>query len=732
MSETTVTNAAKGESNEENIVKKLCDELEIKRWQAENTIALIDDGNTIPFIARYRKEATGSLDDTALREFGTRLAYLRSLSDKKAETERLIDEQGKLTPEISKAIAAAETLSELEDIYRPFRPKRRTRASIAKERGLEPLAAALTSRDKSPADPIAEAAKYVSEEKGVVAPEDALNGAMDIIAEEISDNAEYRGTLRRMTSENGSITVKGTSEDDSVYSLYYDFSEPLSKLPPHRVLAINRGEKEGFLSVKISADDEKAVRYLIRKTTHNRRTPASEYVSEAAEDAYKRLIAPSLATELRADATEAAEESSIKVFGKNLKGLLMQPPVKGRTVMGFDPGYRTGCKLAVVDPTGKVLDTGIVYCTLPNHDKEKAENVLRSMIEKNGVEIISIGNGTASKESEIFVSELIKKLDRKVYYVMTNEAGASVYSASELAAEEFPDYDVALRSAVSIARRLQDPLAELVKIDPRSIGVGQYQHDMNKKKLGEALSGVVEDCVNSVGVDLNTASPSLLSYVAGINKTVAKNIEKYRLENGSFKTRRELLKVPKLGAKAFEQCAGFLRVPGGEYYLDNTSVHPESYKAAEKLISELGYTSDDVMSGSIKDIKKREDKYGREKLCELLGIGDITLTDITDSILKPGRDPRDELPQPVLRSDILSIEDLKPDMVLDGVVRNVIDFGAFVDIGVHQDGLVHISQICDRFIKHPTDVLSVGDNVKVRVLSVDTAKKRISLSMRDI
>lgn len=717
---------------EENIVNLLCGELGIHRWQAENTISLIDSGNTIPFIARYRKEMTGALDDTALREFDTRLKYLRSLDEKRAETIRLIDEQGALTDDIKKAVADASTLSELEDIYRPFRPKRRTRASIAREKGLAPLADALFRQDGSLTDAEAEAEKYISEEKGVSDADSALNGAMDIIAEEISDNADFRKALRRMTADSGSVAVKGTTEDDSVYSLYYDFSEPLSKLPPHRVLAINRGEKEGFLSVKINADDEKAVRYLIRKTTPKREAAGTKHVKLAAEDAYKRLIAPSLASEMRAAATEAAEESSIKVFSKNLTGLLMQPPVKGRTVMGFDPGYRTGCKVAVVDETGKVLDTGVVYCTLPNHDKDKAEKQLRAMIERNGVELISIGNGTASKESEIFISELIKKLDRSVYYVMTNEAGASVYSASELAAEEFPEYDVALRSAVSIARRLQDPLAELVKIDPQSIGVGQYQHDMNKKRLSEALGGVVEDCVNSVGVDLNTASPSLLSYVAGVNKTVAKNIELYRRENGSFKTRRELLKVPKLGAKAFEQCAGFLRIPGGSDYLDNTSVHPESYRAAKKLVSELGYTEDDVRSGNIADMKERAAKYGHEKLCELLGIGTPTLTDIIESILKPGRDPRDELPQPVLRSDILSMEDLKPDMILDGVVRNVIDFGAFVDIGVHQDGLVHISQICDRFIKHPTDVLSVGDNVKVRVLDVDVKKKRISLSMRDI
>ncbi|MGM9935802.1 MAG: Tex family protein [Candidatus Ornithomonoglobus sp.] len=719
------------EEKDKNIAGILCDELGIKEWQAENVICLIDDGNTIPFIARYRKEATGALDDTTLREFDKRLTYLRSLAEKRADITRLIDEQGKLTPQLEKAIEAAATVSELEDIYRPYRPKRRTRATIAREKGLLPLSLTLLRQDCS-VDPEAAAAEYINEEKGVAAIEEALKGAMDIIAEEISDNAEYRKKLRAITQERGAVSVTASKDEDSVYSMYYDFSESISTLPPHRLLAINRGEKEGFLSVKINIDEDMMVRWLIRSTTPKREAPSTKYVKLAAEDAYKRLIAPSLANEIRGIATDAAEESSIKVFRKNLNGLLMQPPVKNKVVMGFDPGYRTGCKIAVVDGTGKVLDTGVVYCTLPNHDKDKAARILKDMILRHEVDIISIGNGTASKESEIFVADLIKTIDRKVFYVMTNEAGASVYSASELAAEEFPEYDVALRSAVSIARRLQDPLAELVKIDPKSIGVGQYQHDMNQKRLGEALNGVVEDCVNSVGVDLNTASPSLLSYVAGINKTVAKNITLYREANGSFTERKQLMKVPKLGAKAFEQCAGFLRISGGDNFLDNTSVHPESYKAARELITCLGYTEEDVKTGNIGDIRKKAKDFGIKKLSESLGVGDMTLSDIIDSLLKPGRDPRDELPQPVLRSDILSMEDLQPDMVLDGVVRNVIDFGAFVDIGVHQDGLVHISQICDRFIKHPTDVLSVGDSVKVKVLEVDPKKKRISLTMKNI
>ena len=559
-----------------------------------------------------------------------------------------------------------------------------------------------------------------------------MAGAMDIIAEEISDNPEYRKDIRQKTIDFGLLVSKASTEDDSVYRLYYDFAEPIKKLANHRLLAINRGEKEGFLSVKIDIDEEKITNYLFRRLTPKHESPSTKYVKLAAEDSYKRLIAPSISTEIRNMLTENAEEASIKVFNQNLSGLLLQPPIKDKIVMGFDPGYRTGCKVAVVDETGKVLDTNVVYCTLPNHDKDKAKKILTDMILRNNVNLISIGNGTASKESEIFISDLLKEIDREVFYIMTNEAGASVYSASKLATEEFPQYDVALRSAVSIARRVQDPLAELVKIDPKSIGVGQYQHDMNQKRLGEALGGVVENCVNSVGVDLNTASPSLLSYVAGINKTVSKNIITYREENGKFNTRKELLKVPKLGAKAFEQCAGFLRITDGDNVLDNTSVHPESYKAAAQLLKHMGYTEQDVQDGTVADLKQRLSKENTHKLAEELGIGEITLKDIADSIIKKGRDPREELPQPVLRSDILSMEDLKPDMVLTGTVRNVIDFGAFVDIGVHQDGLVHISQICDRYIKHPTDVLSVGDVVKVRVLEVDVPKKRISLTMKEV
>lgn len=709
------------------LVEILCEEFNIKRWQAENAVALIDDGNTVPFIARYRKEATGSMDDTMLRDFHKRLMALRSLEEKREDILRLIDEQGKLTDELSEAIENAKTLSELEDIYRPYRPKRRTRASIAKEKGLEPLSVLIMAQDKD-FDPESEAEKYINEEKGVASVDDAIAGAMDIIAEDISDNADFRKKLREMTQNNGFITSKNAKDEDSVYSNYYDFSQKIDGLAPHRVLAINRGEKEGFLSVKIEVDEERLISYLIRKLTPKNSAPSTKYVELAAADAYKRLIAPSLATEIRNTATENAEDSSIKVFGKNLNGLLMQPPVKGNTVMGFDPGYRTGCKVAVVNETGKVLDTGVVYCTLPNHDKELAKKILTDMILRNNVDIISIGNGTASKESEIFISELIKGIDRRIYYVMTNEAGASVYSASELAASEFPEYDVALRSAVSIARRLQDPLAELVKIDPKSIGVGQYQHDMNATKLSTELTGVVEDCVNKVGVDLNTASPSLLGYISGVNKTVAKNIASYREENGKFKNRTELMNVPKLGKKAYEQCAGFLRISDGDNFLDNTSVHPESYKGALGLLKTLGYTSTDNLS----DLNGRAKEYGKKKLCEELDIGEITLNDIIDALLKPGRDPREELPKPTLREDVLSMEDLKPDMVLSGVVRNVIDFGAFIDIGVHQDGLVHISQICDKYIKHPSEVLSVGDNVDVKILDIDLNKKRISLTMKGI
>ena len=718
------------ENSENKIISALVSEFNLKKTQVESTIALIDDGNTIPFIARYRKEATGSLSDEILRDFYDRLNYLRNLEAKKEEITRLIDEQEQLTSEITNAIENAVTLSELEDIYRPFRPKRRTRATIAKEKGLEPLAEIILQQNYE--DNIESISlDYIDTEKGVESSEDALNGAMDIIAEQISDNAEYRKDIRTRTINEGFLVSKATTEDDSVYRLYYDFTEPIKKLANHRLLAINRGEKEGILSVKIDIDEEKIDSYLIRRLTPKREAPSTKYVILAAEDSYKRLIAPSIATEIRNMLTENAEEASIKVFNQNLSGLLLQPPVKGKVVMGFDPGYRTGCKVAVVDETGKVLDTNVVYCTLDIHDKSKAKKILTDMIVRNKVDLISIGNGTASKESEIFIADLLKEIDREVFYTMTNEAGASVYSASKLATEEFPQYDVALRSAVSIARRVQDPLAELVKIDPKSIGVGQYQHDMNQKRLGEALGGVVESCVNSVGVDLNTASPSLLSYVAGINKTVSKNIITYREENGKFVTRKELLKVPKLGAKAFEQCAGFLRITDGAEVLDNTSVHPESYKAAKELLEFLGYTKEDVQNGNVADLKKKLSSVNSAQLAERLGIGEITLNDIADSIIKKGRDPREELPQPVLRSDILSMEDLKPDMVLTGTVRNVIDFGAFVDIGVHQDGLVHISQICDRYIKHPTDVLSVGDIVKVRVLEVDAKKKRISLSMKE-
>mgnify|MGYP001851545077 FL=1 len=716
----------------EKIIDILTEEFSLKKWQIENTIELIDDGNTIPFIARYRKERTGSLDDEILRTLSDRLSALRSLEDRKSEVTRLIDEQGKLTDELIHDISEAKTISELEDIYRPYRPKRRTRAIIARERGLEPLAKLILKQDIFNGSMTEYAQKYIDKEKGVENEQDALNGAMDIIAEEISDNANFRKHIKEVTRREANIVTKAAKDEDSVYRLYYNFSEPLKKLAHHRLLAVNRGEKEGFLRVSFDMDEQKILNYLERELIPKKESITSEYVRTAIADSYKRLIAPSVENEIRSLMTEEAQEASIKVFSQNLSGLLLQPPVRNHIVLGFDPGYRTGCKTAVVDETGKVLDTGIVYCTLPNHDKDKAKKILKDMIDRNHVDLISIGNGTASKESEIFIAELIKELPQKVCYVMTNEAGASVYSASKLASEEFPQYDVALRSAVSIARRVQDPLAELVKIDPKSIGVGQYQHDMNQKRLGEALGGVVESCVNSVGVDLNTASPSLLSYIAGINKTVAKNIAVYREEHGRFQSRRELLKVPKLGNKAFEQCAGFLRIADGDNVLDNTSVHPESYKAAEKLLNELGYTENDVINGNISDIKERMKKLDLHDLTDKLGIGEITLKDIADSLLKRGRDPRDELPQPVLRSDILSMEDLKPDMILTGTVRNVIDFGAFVDIGVHQDGLVHISQICDRYIKHPTDVLSVGDVVKVKVLEVDPAKKRISLSMKNI
>jgi uncharacterized protein len=714
------------------IVQRLQKEFNLKTFQVENTVKLIDDGNTIPFIARYRKEMTGELNDQTLRELYDRLMYLRSLEARKEEVKRLIEEQGKLTDEIAENIAKSETLQEIEDIYRPFRPKRRTRATVAKEKGLEPLAEILLAQNIYQGDVESLAQPYVDPEKEVNTVEDALNGAMDIIAEIISDNAEYRKAIRNMTFRNGILVSKAAKEEDSVYNMYYDFKEPVAKIAKHRVLAIDRGEKEGYLTVSIDISEEEIIKYLLKETTPEKRSITTEYVERAVEDAYKRLIEPSIEREIRNELTEAAQEQAIKVFAANLKNLLLQPPVKGKVVLGLDPAYRTGCKIAVVDETGKVLDTTVVYPTPPQNKIEEAKKELKKLIDKHKVDIISIGNGTASKESEIFVAELIKELDRQVFYMVVSEAGASVYSASKLGAEEFPDFDVALRSAVSIARRLQDPLAELVKIDPKAIGVGQYQHDMNQKRLGEALGGVVEDCVNSVGVDLNTASPSLLQYISGISAAIAKNIVAYREENGKFTNREQLLKVSKLGPKAFEQCAGFLRIPGGENVLDNTSVHPESYEAAEKLLQMTGYTMEDVKVNNLKDLKDKVAQLDAKKLAEELGIGIPTLRDIVDELLKPGRDPRDELPKPVLMSDVLHIEDLKPDMILTGTVRNVIDFGAFVDIGVHQDGLVHISQLSDKYVKHPMDVVAVGDIVKVKVLEVDVARKRISLTMKGI
>lgn len=712
------------------IASILMQEFNLKEFQIVNTLKLIDEGNTIPFIARYRKEATGELSDEILRDLSRRLEALRNLEAKKEEVTRLIDEQGNLTDEIRLAIENAKTITEVDDIYRPFRPKRRTRAIIAKEKGLEPLADLIFAQDSQESvDVLAE--PFIDMEKGVETVEDAIAGAMDIIAEVISDNAEFRKKIRALTLSGGIMRTKQTKDEDSVYSMYYDFSEPISKLANHRVLAINRGEKDGYLSAKLDIEEEIIHKYIKGEVLSDKPSSSRDTVSLAIEDSYKRLIAPSVETEIRNLLTERAEEAAIKVFSKNLNGLLLQPPIKGRCVLGLDPGYRTGCKVAVVDDTGKVLDTNVVYCTLPIHDREKAKKILKNLIEKHGVNLVSIGNGTASKETETLVAELIKEIDREVYYMVVSEAGASVYSASKLATEEFPEFDVSLRSAVSIARRLQDPLAELVKIDPKAIGVGQYQHDMNQKLLGEALGGVVEDCVNSVGVDLNTASPSLLSYVAGINSTVAKNITAYREENGKFVDRNQLLKVAKLGKKAFEQCAGFLRITDGKNVFDNTSVHPESYDAAKGLLEKLGYTVDDVAKGNISDLKDRLKQRDVTGLAEVLGVGVPTLRDIADGLLKRGRDPRDELPQPILMSDVMSIEDLKAGMVMKGTVRNVIDFGAFVDIGVHQDGLVHISHISNKYIKHPLDVLSVGDIVKVKILDVDIKKKRISLSIKE-
>ncbi|MDY3853739.1 MAG: Tex family protein [Butyribacter sp.] len=766
------------------ILKKITQELEINLWQVEATVKLIDEGNTIPFIARYRKEAHGSLNDEQLRNLNERLTYLRNLEEKKEQVLSSIEEQGKLTEELKEQILRAETQVVVDDLYRPYRPKRRTRATIAKEKGLEELARFIMQQEAG-ADAEEEAQKYISEEKEVASVADAIQGAKDIIAEEISDNAEYRSYIRNITFEEGRIISTAKDEKaQSVYEMYYDYQEAVSKVASHRVLALNRGEKEKFLSVKMEAPEERILQYLKKKTVTAEGTQTETILMEAIEDSYKRLIAPAIEREIRNELTEKAEDGAIKVFGKNLEQLLMQPPIAGRNVLGWDPAFRTGCKLAVVDATGKVLDTTVVYPTAPQNKVEETKRTVKALIKKYDISLISIGNGTASRESEQIVAEMLKEIEKPVQYIIVNEAGASVYSASKLATEEFPNFDVGQRSAASIARRLQDPLAELVKIDPQSIGVGQYQHDMNQKKLSETLSGVVEDCVNKVGVDLNTASASLLEYISGISKTIAKNIVDYREENGTFKNRKELLKVPKLGPKAFEQCAGFMRIQGGDNPLDATSVHPESYEAANLLLEKLHLTMEDVkkiqteaakQSGTKKKAKpakkqafqvkntntafgaafakafgdsgisvsdekeKAADKVpslmkkvpDKKAMAAELGIGEITLVDILKELEKPARDPRDEMPKPILRTDVLEMKDLKEGMILKGTVRNVIDFGAFVDIGVHQDGLVHISQLSDKkFVKHPLDVVSVGDIVDVKVMSVDLQKQRIQLTMK--
>ena len=715
----------------ESISQILARELDRPLEHIENVIKLLDEGNTIPFIARYRKELHGAMDDTALRTLEERLAYLRGLFERKETVKNSIAEQGKLTDELAAAIDAAETLAVLEDLYRPYKPKRRTRATMAKEKGLEPLALELfAQRPDCPApEELAEA--YVDAEKGVESVEDALAGASDIIAENISDDAKIRAMLRALIGTNVFLHSEAATEDDSVYRLYYDFTAPLPELQGHQILAVNRGEKEGFLKVSLELDRELALQKL-RRSVIRPGSAAMAFVRAACDDAYDRLIFPSVERETRSTLTDSANEGAIKMFGLNLRPLLMQPPVKGKVTMGLDPGYRNGCKVAVVDGTGKVLDTTVVYPTFSEARKQDAIRTLSALIKKDHVEHIAIGNGTASRETEQMTVEMIEQLHGAVSYAIVNEAGASVYSASKLAADEFPDFDVNLRSAVSIARRLQDPLAELVKIDPMAIGVGQYQHDMPQARLAETLDGVVEDCVNAVGVDINTASPALLQRVSGLNKTTAKNIVAYREENGAFLSRKTINKVPKLGPKAFQQCAGFLRVPESSQVLDNTAVHPESYAAAEKLLSLCGYTLDDVKAGTIRDLKSRVAAYGTEKAAQDCGVGVPTLNDIVSELLKPGRDPRDELPPVLLRKDVLEIKDLKPGMILTGTVRNVIDFGAFVDIGVHQDGLVHISRISDKFIRHPSEVLSVGDIVKVTVLDVDEKKHRISLSIKDV
>lgn len=715
------------------ILQVITQELGVEKWQVEAAVKLIDEGNTIPFISRYRKEATGTLNDEQLRNLNERLTYLRNLEDKKKQVLSSIEDQGKLTKELKEQILAAQTLVVVEDLYRPYRPKRRTRATIAKEKGLEPLAniIMLQMTNKSIEE---EAEAFVSEEKEVASVAEAIAGAKDIIAEHISDEADYRIHIRDLTAKKGTISsVAKDPEAQSVYEMYYDFEEPVKKLAGHRVLALNRGEKEKFLTIKVAAPEEDIIRYLEKQVITHDNPFTTPILKEVTEDSYKRLIAPAIEREIRSDLTEKAEDGAIKVFGKNLEQLLMQPPIAGQTVLGWDPAFRTGCKLAVVDPTGKVLDTTVVYPTAPTNEKKirAAKDTVEEMIKKYGISLISVGNGTASRESEQVIVDMLKEIpEAKVQYVITNEAGASVYSASKLATEEFPNFDVGQRSAASIARRVQDPLAELVKIDPKSIGVGQYQHDMNQKKLGESLNGVVEDCVNKVGVDLNTASAPLLSYISGISSAIAKNIVAYREENGRFTDRKELLKVPKLGPKAFEQCAGFMRISEGKNPLDATGVHLESYAAAEKLLKKQGYEADAITAHQLTGLGLTIGDY--KKLAEELGIGEITLRDIVKELEKPARDPRDEMPKPILRTDVLEMKDLKEGMVLKGTVRNVIDFGVFVDIGVHQDGLVHISQITDRYIKHPLEAVSVGDVVDVKVMSVDLKKKRIQLTMRGI
>ena len=715
------------------INQKITEELGVKRWQVDAAVKLINEGNTIPFIARYRKEATGTLDDEQLRRLHERLTYLRNLEEKKEQVLSSIEEQGKLTEELRQQILAAETLVVVEDLYRPYRPKRRTRATIAKEKGLEPLAAVISlQKTERPVEDLAK--EFINPEKEVHTVEEVIAGAKDIIAENISDEADYRIWIRKITMQKGRVISAAKNEKaESVYEMYYDFEEPVGRLAGHRILALNRGEKEKFLTVKIEAPEEDIIRYLQKKTIHGENPYTTPILKDVTEDSYKRLIAPAIEREIRSELTERAEDGAIEVFKKNLEQLLMQPPIVGQTVLGWDPAFRTGCKLAVVDPTGKVIGTTVIYPTAPTTPQkiQASKDLLKKIIKKYNITLISVGNGTASRESEMFIVELLKEIPQKVQYVIVNEAGASVYSASKLASEEFPKFDVGQRSATSIARRLQDPLAELVKIDPKSIGVGQYQHDMNQKKLSEALSGVVEDCVNKVGVDLNTASAPLLAYISGISAAIAKNIVAYREENGKLTSRRQLLKVAKLGPKAYEQCAGFMRIQGGDNPLDGTSVHPESYEAAERLLKKQGYKPEDIDGGKLTGLSLTIKNY--KSLAEELEIGEITLMDIVKELEKPARDPRDEMPKPILRTDVLEMKDLTEGMILKGTVRNVIDFGVFVDIGVHQDGLVHISEITDKkFIKHPLEVVSVGDIVDVKVLSVDLKKKRIQLTMKGI